>query len=297
MTAITSDRIDLAVTPERVVLDLAGRGLAPLMALGRYRYLHANEPLPPFRHASLVVLAAPRRGPVAFEVDGRPRAVSPGQVICLPPGCTYSTGRDIQPRGELFWLILKAVGKRPKDALSKAIALFAAGPSDVWEMPAAVVADLDRALGIDQEHDDWITDGQLQHMVSAAVLGLARARAQRHTPAQPAPQDGLAPILEWIEAHLTEPLDAAGLSAAAGLSPSRFYEVFRQATGTTPKDYVLRRKLERALEQLATDPQATVTEVAHALGFSSSQYFATVFRKYHGTSPSRIRPAAQPPAR
>jgi AraC-like DNA-binding protein len=36
-------------------------------------------------------------------------------------------------------------------------------------------------------------------------------------------------------------------------------------------------------------PACSITEIAYALGFSSSQHFATVFRKYYGTSPSRFR--------
>jgi AraC-like DNA-binding protein len=264
------------------------------MALGRYRYLHAYEPLRPYRHASLVVLALPRRGPVVFEIDGVATVVRPMEVLCIPPGHTYSTGVEMQPRGELFWLILKSSAHAPKDALHRAIGLFAEQDSEAWEAPKEVVAELERAFRIAVEHDDWIADGMLHHVVSSAVLRLARARRQRRPPSGVAlAHPHILRALDWIEANLSEPVDAVGLASASGLAPSRFYQVFREATGTTPKDYILRRKIERAVARFTEEPQATVTEVAHELGFSSSQYFATVFRKYQGVSPSHFRPEGQ----
>lgn len=98
--------------------------------------------------------------------------------------------------------------------------------------------------------------------------------------------------LAWIDAHLSAPMDATDLAAVSGLSTSHFYQSFRKVTGTSPKDYLLRRKTERARRWLEEDPQATVTEVAHGLGFSSSQYFATVFRRYQHCAPSECRPGA-----
>lgn len=93
----------------------------------------------------------------------------------------------------------------------------------------------------------------------------------------------------WLDAHLAERVEATDLAAVSGLSTGHFYQAFRDVTGTSPKDCLLRRKTERARAWLASDPAVTVTEVAHALGFSSSQYFATVFRRYQHLPPSGCR--------
>lgn len=289
MPAAISDLIDLESTAERSILDLAGRGLGPLMALGHYRYLQAYEPLQPCCHASLMVMAAPVRGVVSFDVDGDRLVVRPGQAICIPPGHTYHAGVDLQPRGELLWLIVRCGDSPATDAVGRSIALFAGGGVAVWAAPKDAVADLQRALRIAGEHQDWIADGQLQHVVGSAVLSLARSRWQQRPAAGVVSHPEVARALAWIEAHLWEPVDATGLAAESTLSPSRFYEVFREATGTTPKDYILSRKIELAVARLSVDPRTSVTQLAHALGFSSSQYFATVFRKYRGMSPSQAR--------
>ena len=63
-----------------------------------------------------------------------------------------------------------------------------------------------------------------------------------------------------------------------------FRKEFRAMMGLYPMEYLVRSRLHKAKEQLGKG--FPITEVAHELGFSSSQYFATVFRKYEATSPS-----------
>ncbi|AXE75743.1 AraC family transcriptional regulator [Streptomyces atratus] len=282
-----SNAVDLAPTDERTIVDLAGRGLEPLVALGRYRYLRAQEPLPPQRHCSLLVLALPGRGSCTFEVDGRPREVGPGRVLCVPPGRVYLTGTGAQARGELTWLIARRCGD-DASALGRAVSLLANPPESlVWDVSKEASADLGRAFGLAAGPSDWLAKARLQHLVSGVVFDLATSMTAARTP-DPAHR-GVTRTLEWIDTHLSEAVDAAGLAAVSGLSTSHFYEAFREATGTSPKDYLLRRKTDRARVWLESDPSVTVTEVAHALGFSSSQYFATVFRRYQHCAPSACR--------
>jgi AraC-like DNA-binding protein len=81
------------------------------------------------------------------------------------------------------------------------------------------------------------------------------------------------------------------LAEVARLSQSRCKIRFRQETGVPPAEYWLRKKIEKAADLLRT---RSVTEVAYALGFSSSQYFATAFRRYTLASPSQFRDRAKP---
>jgi AraC-like DNA-binding protein len=77
---------------------------------------------------------------------------------------------------------------------------------------------------------------------------------------------------------------------AVGLHPTRFHERFLIEIGQTPAEWRIRRRIALAQERLRV-PDASVTEVAFALGFASSQYFATAFKKYTGRTPTEYRHA------
>ena len=78
------------------------------------------------------------------------------------------------------------------------------------------------------------------------------------------------------------------LAQMIGLSESRFKNRFRDEVGIPPGDYVLRSKINAACKALH-NPEAIVTQLAHSLGFSSSQYFATVFRRFTGDTPTTYK--------
>ena len=69
-----------------------------------------------------------------------------------------------------------------------------------------------------------------------------------------------------------------------GVKRSRGYDIFHQATGINPKEYIIRKKIELAKQMLLQNRD--ITTIAFDLGFSSSQSFATVFKKLTCVTPS-----------
>lgn len=97
-------------------------------------------------------------------------------------------------------------------------------------------------------------------------------------------------VVDHIEAHLSEPITIDDLAGVAGLSAHHFANAFRVSAGVAPYRFILERRIERACEMLErTD--ASITEIAAALGFASHGHFSTQFRKLMGTTPSKFRSA------
>ena len=95
-------------------------------------------------------------------------------------------------------------------------------------------------------------------------------------------------VLDRIEGRLGENHGLGELAAEAEVSPAQFVRLFRAAVGVTPHVHVNQRRIERACERLATT-RLSVLEIALSLGFSSSQHFATAFRRRLGLTPSQYR--------
>jgi AraC family transcriptional regulator len=94
--------------------------------------------------------------------------------------------------------------------------------------------------------------------------------------------------IEYLEAHLGEDVGLNDVAAITGLSTTHVANLFRAGTGEPPHRWLMRRRFERACELLG-NPALTVTDIAHACGFASSQHLATVMRKRLQTTPTAYR--------
>lgn len=94
--------------------------------------------------------------------------------------------------------------------------------------------------------------------------------------------------LTYIEDHMTEPFGIEEVARAAYASPFHFQRMFRMLTGVSVGEYVRRRRLTLAAQELAVQ-QAKVLDVALKYGYESPEAFAKAFRKAHGIAPSAAR--------
>ncbi len=109
------------------------------------------------------------------------------------------------------------------------------------------------------------------------------------------PKEFAAAAIAYLRTHLLEPVGMEDLVRHVGFSRARMFDIFKAQTGLTPNDYLQRARVEKAQEQLRQTNLA-VTQIALATGFSSGQYFSTVFARYTGVSPTAFRKGARPKA-
>ncbi len=93
---------------------------------------------------------------------------------------------------------------------------------------------------------------------------------------------------EFMRKNLRRNIGVSEIAEHCGLSQSQFSRRFKQETGVTPADCIQRFRVERGGQLLRTTSKS-ITAIAFELGFSSSQYFAAVFRKYTGITPKYYR--------
>jgi AraC family L-rhamnose operon regulatory protein RhaS len=81
----------------------------------------------------------------------------------------------------------------------------------------------------------------------------------------------------------------AEMAAFCGLGVTQFIYHFRTVTNLTPMQYLTNCRLKHAAMLLRGSESSSITDVALACGFSSGQYFATVFARRFGSSPRDFR--------
>jgi AraC-like DNA-binding protein len=95
-------------------------------------------------------------------------------------------------------------------------------------------------------------------------------------------------VRDLIDRAYAEQLDVAALARSASVSQAYFSRSFTSAFGETQHQYLMSRRMERAMALLRAG-DLSVTEVCFAVGFSSLGSFSTQFRRFVGDSPSTYR--------
>ncbi|WP_347567155.1 AraC family transcriptional regulator [Mesorhizobium sp. WSM4904] len=95
-------------------------------------------------------------------------------------------------------------------------------------------------------------------------------------------------MLDYVEAHLSEPLTIDTLSRIASASSSHLRTWFKAATGMTLHRYVLRRRVERA-RSLILGSDLSTSEVAYLTGFAHQSHLAHWMRREIGQTPRSLR--------
>ncbi len=92
----------------------------------------------------------------------------------------------------------------------------------------------------------------------------------------------------FIDENFKETLTIKEMAAHCGYSQSYFQTHFKNIYGVSPIEYLNDLRIEHAKALLAKD-NIDITTIAFELGFSSSNYFSTFFKKYTNTTPTLYR--------
>lgn len=95
-------------------------------------------------------------------------------------------------------------------------------------------------------------------------------------------------VVEFMNENLARDLRLSELAQVAGMSPHYFCQLFKQSTGYTAYQYVLRQRIDRA-KQYLRDPKITLAVASAATGFADQSHFTKVFRRMVGLTPTQFR--------
>lgn len=95
-------------------------------------------------------------------------------------------------------------------------------------------------------------------------------------------------VQSYIESHFAEPLSISDLAARVFMTPCYLTHRFKDATGYSPKQYLVLHRVAYAKELLA-ESSLPVAEVAYRAGFTDVNNFIRTFKRDAGRTPLRYR--------
>ena len=154
---------------------------------------------------------------------------------------------------------------------------------------AGAAAGIDACLHVVRgEHGAAVANALARRMIVPAHRAGGQAQYVQSPVPEPEEDGELAGLLDWIEAHVDEPLTVDALAARALMSARTFARRFRAATGTTPHRYLLHRRL-RLAEQLLETSDLPVDAIAGRVGFGSGDTLRHHFAAHRGIGPAGYR--------
>lgn len=130
-----------------------------------------------------------------------------------------------------------------------------------------------------------------ESMANALVVHLLRrypTRKQRiRDYAGGLPKYKLQQAIDYIQAHLAEDVSLEAIAKELGISQYYFARLFKQSTGYSPYQYLIKCRIERA-KQLLLQDQQSIAFVALQVGFASQSQFGKHFKRLTGVTPKQF---------
>jgi AraC-like DNA-binding protein len=121
-------------------------------------------------------------------------------------------------------------------------------------------------------------------------FGLTKRRSEIVKPASDTVIDNvMKQAIQYLTLQFTQPISIEHMSNMLGYHRTHLCKLFKQTTGLSPMQYLLKIRMERA--ELLLDTSMTIDQIASSVGFGDALYFSKKFRKWRGQSPSEYRKA------
>lgn len=285
-----SEFVLIDASAEREILDLRKSGFKEVTVVGRYEYSRAHPPLETHNHGPLLEISFLERGEQTYVIDGEEYHMRGGDVFVTQPYQSHGTGHYPEGKGVMFWMLVRLLpDARTILDLPEAegVALLAKLRSlpPHFRAHRSLRGTLYRIFEAHSHSAGCLKMLNIRNLIIRYLLDVVHS-AEFEVQSQISPE--IQEIMDFIKKNLSENFMLEDLAGRAGLSVSRFKARFKDEVGIPPADYMARQKVAKATEMLQTTGMP-ITQVAYSLGYSSSQYFATAFRRYTGKTPSRAR--------
>ncbi len=242
------------------------------------------------------------RGSLSFRVEDRFVRLRPGHLTITRPWQVHRLGDPNVTASRLYWLILDVGVRRPNQPwrwpewlmcspadLKRLTRLLSQNEEPAWRVGGEVERCFERISGALACRGASSLETRLKLGVNELLVTVADVLERKRIPLDrrlSGTPRTVEMFLKGLRENIEYPWDLGQMALQCGLGRTRFVHYCRLVTGMSPKEHLRRCRLEAAARILRERPDANITDVALSCGFGSGQYFATLFRRWRGCTPS-----------
>ena len=287
---------EYADTPERRALSLEPDGILCVPVLELCHFSRAKPCVDEHQHPGCIEIIFCQRGSLDFNCNGQKMTLFPDHVIVIQPSQKHHLITN--QRGRItYGLFFRINTDQPLLHLPSAesellVTELCAIPQNPF-LGGEQIRILFKRLFTSY---DTIPPGVhrtlvLRNAVLALLLQLIEQSKKQESP-QPS-RVRLQRIIDQIRAEPQQEFTTERIARDAALSESLVNILFKKMTGLPPHAFVIACRLKQALNTLQKT-EDSITQIALALHFASSQHFAAHFRRFYGITPTEARKGVRP---
>lgn len=269
-------------TPIRITMEKPYLSVPGIDYFGHHVFQKAEEPLEMHVHQDCIEIVFVFRGEQTYYTENESYPLVGGQAFISFLNQPHRSDENCQGVGEIYWMQLNLSHTEDFLGFNRELSIDTTGKlleinRHVFRFDAQIKSLVKRTF--DEFLEKGTTPLGLSSLMYLINLVLDSIRGDRLL------KNRFADLEKYIEAHITEDIHIEDLSRTCGFSVSTLQHKFKEYFGRTPAEYINYEKIKRSKELLLEG--RSVTETAMLLGFNTSDYYSTVFRKFNGMSPSQ----------
>ncbi len=270
------------LVPPAVVKQLAAHPLSEALyplAMGYYPDAHGHRMQRQHLDSYLLIYCIGGKGTLMW--GKRRHRIASGDLVLLPRGEPHAYKADAKDPWTIYWLHFDGLlADEFHRHAQLTVPLLSIG------IQPRVVRVLDGLTDLRRGSHQLAEFIQGCHQLQA-LLSYVALLSRQQQPRSGKPLD-LEKLRALMQEHIHSQLDLDSLAAEAKVSKYHFAKKFKALTGSSPIQYFINMKMQRACYLLDSSRQS-IKEVAATLGYEDVYYFSRLFKKTIGLSPSQYR--------
>ena len=231
-------------------------------------------------------------GEVNWWVEESNYILRAGTMLVIRPGERHGSRTGALEPCEHFWLrialneesALPGIDLKQTQKIKSALDSFEIRAFPVSRKIGGQFQDIVDEHRAPNEYSRLVCRALLHHLLVSVIRDYT---AEGRNLGQSDISEGIQNCIKEITQNLDSPPTIEQLAKSMSISETAYRKIFRQQVGYSPLDFINRQRVREA-EQLLSQGSWHIKEVSHRQGFSSSQYFSTVFKRVTGVSPGEF---------